>query len=361
MGGALADGLGLPLAWLIGPLLVSAGFALVGVQATCTRLRAGGLVVLGLALGQSFTPQILAQVAMSLPVIVLCSLVTLGLGLPMMRLFTRHARLSPDTAFFAAVPGGVVLMAIQASRVGASEQHVVLAQSLRLVVVVLIYPALIVWLVPHHGDSGAAQAALSQPLGWPDLPALAAFVVAGFAIALAMRRTFLPNPWMIAPCLLAIAVTAIDLPVAGLPHGLITLCQIILGVSLGARMTRGFLFGSGRLALVSVASSLLLTLLLVPVALLVAHFMGYEPGAVLLGMSPGGMPEMTVAARAIGTDVPLVLSFHLTRILIGNLLLEPFWRWAGGRHRKARDVPAAVAKERTVKRSTTKDTEQYDI
>jgi uncharacterized membrane protein AbrB (regulator of aidB expression) len=43
-------------------------------------------------------------------------------------------------------------------------------------------------------------------------------------------------------------------------------------------------------------------------------------------MSPGGMPEMTITAKALEVGVPLVLGFHLVRTLVCNLFVVPIWR-----------------------------------
>jgi uncharacterized membrane protein AbrB (regulator of aidB expression) len=68
----------------------------------------------------------------------------------------------------------------------------------------------------------------------------------------------------------------------------------------------------------------LMAVLAVPFGLLT----GLPVSAVLLGMSPGGMPEMTVTAKALELGVPLVLGFHLVRMLICNLTVAPIWRLA---------------------------------
>lgn len=326
LGGAFANWLHLPLAWMIGALIVSAGFALAGARFEIDKVRAYGLVVLGLSLGQSFTPQIVAQIGASLPLILGCGFLALLVGLPLMRLFMRYAGVDAGTAFFCSIPGGVVLMAVQAQRAEASEAHVVLAQTIRLAVVVLLYPLLLTFLLPDHvGRAIAAPIALHHAFVPVDLLWLALLLAAGVAVAHLARYSVLPNPWMIAPCLLAIALQQVGLDPVALPHWVITICQVILGVSLGARMVPDFLRRSGRLVVVAAISSLILTATLVALALAVSALSGLDRGVVLFGMSPGGMPEMTVAARSMGVAVPFVLSFHLTRILIANLVLEPLW------------------------------------
>lgn len=317
-----ASAAGLPLAWMIGAMTAAAGFAMAGHPPAFRRARPITLVVLGLALGESFTPQILAWIGANLPVIALCAAATLASGLPMAGLFRRMAGLDRATAFFCAVPGGVVLMAVQARRAGASEPHVTLAQTVRLVLVVMIYAVLIALVAPGH----AAALPDVAPPALTDLPAMALLLAAGVGAALLARRLNVPNPWMLAPCVMTIALIGLGATPPPLPHAMVTLCQIVLGLTLGAQMTPDFLRGSGRLLRASVVSTLALSAIAAPASLLVAHLAGYGPVDALLGMSPGGMPEMTVAARSIGAAVPLVLSFHLARILICNLLLEPFWR-----------------------------------
>jgi len=55
---------------------------------------------------------------------------------------------------------------------------------------------------------------------------------------------------------------------------------------------------------------------------------------VVLGLAPGGLPEMVVTAQALGLAVPLVLGLHLMRVVLVNLLAVPAWRairWWGAR------------------------------
>lgn len=331
-GGWVTNLLGVPLAWLIGSMIVSGVFAFLGARFDFRRLRPPGLVVLGLALGQSFTPVILAEILRNLPIITICGLGALCSGIVLTRVFTSLAGTDPKTGFFCAIPGGVVLMAVQAQHAGASERHVVLAQTVRLMIVVLIYPVLIALFLPAHAEQAVRLSPLTMFPPLADAWKVVAFSLFAWFLAYSARRSFIPNPWMIVPCLLAIVLGGFDLQPVEMPHGLVAVCQIILGVSLGAQMTPDFILGSRKLLAASVISTVLLTVILVPSAWFIAYLFDFDRGAVLLGMSPGGMPEMTVAAKSIGVAVPLVLSFHLVRILIGNLLIQQIW-WVSCRLR----------------------------
>ena len=69
----------------------------------------------------------------------------------------------------------------------------------------------------------------------------------------------------------------------------------------------------------------MLALLLAVLALPIALGFGLPVAAAVLGLAPGGMPEMAITAKALDLAVPLVLGFHLTRVILCNLLVGPAW------------------------------------
>ncbi|MDE1568036.1 AbrB family transcriptional regulator [Aquabacter sp. P-9] len=324
-GGWLAHLAHLPLAWLLGALFAAAGLAATGREIEVGISRHYALVILGLGLGQSFTAPVLAALAGTLPLLFACSALTMATGIFGARAYTRIAGLDPKTAFFCGVPGGVVLMAIHARSAGISESHVTLAQTVRLLVVVVLYPPLIASILPADAAALTQDAVMIQP---STLTTLVMWCCAGLGAAQIGKTIGLPNPWMLAPCVFAIALAALDALPAMLPDSLLVVGQIVLGVSLGARMTPAFFRGSGKLVLASLVSSLGLSALLLALGALVAYGSGLPMSATLLGMAPGGMPEMTVTAHALGASVPLVLGFHLVRVVLSNLLIEPTWKLA---------------------------------
>ncbi|MFC5357654.1 AbrB family transcriptional regulator [Azospirillum himalayense] len=324
LGGWVAHRAGMPLPWLLGALAVTAVLAAFGRTVNVVALRSYALVLLGLGLGQSFSPTILLSIAQALPLIAGSSVLTIVTGLAAARIYIRMVGLDPKTAFFCGVPGGVVLMAIHAQRAGVSESHVTLAQTIRLMMVVVIYPLLIATVLPHE----LAADGWSETATATSLPILVMWCLAGLGAAHVGRTLGLPNPWMLAPCVLAIALASSGSLPAHLPPLLIIMAQVVLGASLGARMTPDFIRSAGPLLLASVLSTLLLCALLLSLGALVSLWGGLPMTATLLGMAPGGMPEMAVTAHDMGASVPLVLGFHLVRVVLSNLLMEPIWRAA---------------------------------
>lgn len=288
--------------------------------AVASPTRPAALVLLGLGLGQTFTTPVMAALAVALPWLLLGAIISILVGILVAHFFARAASTDMKTSYFATVPGGVIVMAVLAQRAGVSVASVTLAQTIRVMVVVAVVPPLITWLAPR-GGAGAFFA--ERPEVW--LLGLAFLLVAGLAMALLIRLLKLANPWMLGPFGLVIALSAFGSLPSGVPLWMIDVAQIGMGMSLGQRMSRRFLLSAKRLAIVSAISTLLMVALLAALGVGLGLASGLPVGAAILGMAPGGMPEMTITAKALDVGVPLVLGFHLVRTLACNLLVEPTW------------------------------------
>lgn len=321
LGGVLASLIRIPLPWMIGPMVAVAALAWRREVGVPPGSRQASLVVLGLGLGQTFSAPVLAAVAGALPALVVAGVLTILSGLVVARIFMRLAGTDARTGYFSAVPGGVTVMTVLAHHAGASVPAVTLAQTLRMVCVVVIFPPVLVWLVPHVPDP-----AFAVPRPAVEAAGLAVMLASGGGFAWAISRIGLANPWMLGPCVMTIALSGFGLLPSGVPVWLVDAAQLGMGASLGVRLTRRFLMSSTRLALASLLSSLVLCLLLTLLAIGVGWAFGLPVAAAILGMAPGGMPEMTITAKALELAVPLVLGFHLVRVLLCNLLIGPIWR-----------------------------------
>jgi membrane AbrB-like protein len=326
-GGGIAWLLHIPLPWMLGAMAATGALAWRERAVVAPGVRPVALLALGLGLGQTFTTPVLAALAWALPWLVVAAVVSILVGALVARAFARLAGTDPRTGYFSAVPGGIIVMVVLAQRAGVSVPAVTLAQTIRVMVVVVIFPPLVTWLAPFlaAGDGAGAFFAERPPV---HLPGLALMFAAGLAVALVIRRLDLANPWMLGPCALVITLSAFDALPSGVPLWMIDAAQVGMGAGLGARMSRRFLLASRRLALASVASTFLLSALLAGLAVGLAWVSGLPQMAVVLGMAPGGMPEMTITAKALGFAVPLVLGFHLVRTVACNLLVGPVWRLA---------------------------------
>jgi membrane AbrB-like protein len=325
-GGFAAHLIGIPLAWMIGAMVAVAGAGIAGAKpAAPSQFRPAALIVLGTGFGQAFTPPVLAALAESLPALVLAGFASVLSGVVVSRVTARVGGLDTRTAFFISVPGGIIAMVVLAARAGASVPAVTLGQTLRMVLVVLTYPVA----MAAFGTPGQDVFSFTPPpVAWPMLPVLFALTVAG---AFLMNRTGLANPWMMGPVFVSLGLAVAGTPLSGLPGPLIDAAQVAMGATLGTRLTREFLFRSHRLLMASVVNMLLLSLCAAVIAAACVALARLPLQATLLGTAPGGMPEMAITAKVMNLGVPLVLGFHLVRLLICNLFVPPLYRayaWA---------------------------------
>ncbi|MGG5817555.1 AbrB family transcriptional regulator [Falsiroseomonas sp. HW251] len=322
-GGAALSLLHVPLPWMLGAMAATAALAWHERAAVSAPVRPVALVLLGLGLGQTFTPSVMKAVALTLPWLLLAAMASIATGLLLTRFFSRLAHTDSRTGFYATVPGGVLVMAVLAQRAGLPAQVVTLAQTVRIMLVVVIVPPLVTLFVPH---GNVAEFLAERPEF--DPPGLVVLLAAGFAVALVVRRLGLANPWMLGPCAMVMALSAQGLLPSGVPMWMVNAAQIGMGMSLGQRVSKRFLLSSRRLALASLVTTLLLILITALAGGLLAWASGLPLAASLLGLAPGGMPEMTITAKTLEVGVPLVLGFHLVRTLLINVFVEPIWKLA---------------------------------
>ncbi|MBR0672962.1 AbrB family transcriptional regulator [Neoroseomonas soli] len=324
LAGGLLTALKLPLGWMLGAMLATAWLGWRDAAAVPEVVRPAGLVVLGLGLGQTFTAPVAAAVAASLPAILAGGMLSLVAGLAVAPLYRRIAGTDARTAYYAAIPGGIVTMAVLAQRAGAAVPAVTMAQTIRMAVVVLTFPPLVAVFAAGGRDAGFSAAL--PPFAWGGATLL---LVGGTLVALAGARAGLANAAMLAPCLLAMGLSGQGLLPSSIPRWMVDAAQVAMGASLGLRLTPQALgAGPRRLALAGLVSALAVALLLAALGLALGRFAGLPPVAVVLGLAPGGMPEMAVTAKALELAVPLVLGFHLVRTVLCNLLVGPLWRAA---------------------------------
>jgi len=139
----------LPVAALLGPMLVAATLDLTGLSRDASvpaLLEAAAFLVIGLQVGLSFTRDSLRVVGRALPLalllIVALVVASAGLGL----VLSATADVSPLTAYLATTPGGLYAVLATATSSGADATVVLAVQVLRLFVMLLTAPLLSRWL-----------------------------------------------------------------------------------------------------------------------------------------------------------------------------------------------------------------------
>ena len=327
-GGALFAWAGLPLAWLLGAMFATTLASLSGFALEVPPfVRLPVMVVLGVLIGASFTPDRLAGILLWIPSAALLLLYVPTVGFASLLYLRRTAGLAPVTAYFAAAPGGLSEMVLMSERSGADMRTVALVHTVRVLLIVSVAPFLVAVL---GGDGAVTRPSGTSAVDWGELALLG--VTGGLGAWLATRLG-LPAAAFFGGMAASALVHLVGLAEGSVPGPLLAAAQIVLGASIGSRF-RGM---RASTVLRHILAGVGLTFLMFAVTFLfaaVAHLAtGLPFVALTLAYVPGGVTEMGLVALALGVDPAFVATHHLVRILLVVTfapLLLPLWRRFGG-------------------------------
>jgi membrane AbrB-like protein len=309
--------LGVPLAWVLGPLVATAALSVCGWTVFAPVAgRRFGQVTIGASIGLNISAAVLASVVLWLPAMVLTTAFAILLGAVVAAPLARWGRTDMRTAFYAMMPGGLTEMANIGLAAGARPEPVALAQSLRVTLLVVILPPLIVAL-DIHGE--ALDGLAGMPLPWPQTLAALALGVAGVWLA---RLARFNNPWMLGALIGTGSAAALGLLVGRLPTTLFYAGQLMIGISVGARFRRESLARLPRFAVAATGAILAIASVMAAYAAALSALTGLDLASAALGASPGGFAEMAITAQTLHLSVGLVTAFHVVRAFLVNAVVE---------------------------------------
>lgn len=304
--------LALPLPFLFGPMVACILLALAGLPVRgFGKMTEGARTVLGLSIGLSVTPALLAQLpqmASSLALVAVYVLLTGLLGVPFFRRFCGFDRV---TAFYAAMPGGATDMIMFGKEAGADVRALSLIHATRVAVIVTLAP-LVLWHVYGASlDRPAGPPLSSFPL--PDLAIMALAALAGWQIA---RRIGLFGASVLGPMIAGLVLSLSNIIDMRVPAEAIELAQFVIGVSIGAHYI-GVTLRELRKTIAMGALFMMILILLSGGIAEIAVLLGLASGVdALLAFAPGGQAEMAVLALMVGADIGFVALHHVFRILL---------------------------------------------
>ncbi|MGI9423665.1 MAG: AbrB family transcriptional regulator [Hyphomicrobiaceae bacterium] len=308
--GYIATLIGLPLPWMIGPLLLAVAFGLGDVHVPRHRYyRPVGQLVVATAVGLYFTPEALAETIRNAWFMVGAAVLTIAAGLVTAIMLRRLAHVDGTVAFFAAMPGGPAEMSVLAEKWGAQPAPVVFSQTLRIVFIVLLIPPLLTYV-------GGLSIPVVRPVQDVDLAGVALLYAIAATGTYLFRKVGVPNCNFLGPLAVGATISAVGLHLTDVPRPLLATGQILLGISLGAQFTRAQIKRDMRFAWAATITTVVLLVLTSGVALLLWLMTDQSFGGYLLATAPGSVTEMALTAKLLGQGVALVTAYHLVRIFI---------------------------------------------
>ncbi|MBT6962202.1 MAG: AbrB family transcriptional regulator, partial [Rhodospirillaceae bacterium] len=146
-----------------------------------------------------------------------------------------------------------------------------------------------------------------------DLSVLAACCVIGLWLGLKFK---FPAGALAGPLILSALVHVTGLTSSSPPDFLISIAQVVLGTSVGARFAGLTFAKTGKTILLAAIATVGMLILSGIGAMLLGPLIGVDPLALLLALAPGGVTEMSLIALALDQDIAFVTTHHVVRIAL---------------------------------------------
>ncbi len=312
--GIIAYWAGLPLPWMLGPMIGTTIAAASGLGLHQPALLPKiAFPVIGVMLGSRITAQLVNQASeFAITLVLLIPFTILCAGISYI-FYRRVGSFDRVTAFYAGMPGGLNDMMILGGAAGGDERRIGLAHAARVLCVIGFVAVFFGWVLGVRSSTAASDWLTLGDLGWTNAAWLFGAALAGIPLGKVLR---LPAPQMLGPMIVSGAIHIAGLVTVPPPDLLVIAAQVVLGVRIGSRFAGVTFAFIARDLVLGAMSSVLMISVAVLFAFTVAALTGVDPSQAFLAFSPGGFIEMSLLALALGQEVAYVSLAHVMRIVL---------------------------------------------
>jgi uncharacterized protein len=332
------QGAHLPAAWLFGPLVASALFALRDWEAVelPRAVYIAAQAVIGSALGAGFSPATLLALPKHFLIFAFAVIFILLTSLFNGWILTRRTRLDVATAFLGTMPGGAGEMAAMSDSLRADSRLVVIMQYTRLLLI-LVSLAVATPFLGHQSSStrmheAVPVALLPATFVWWKTGTLCLLAFAGWLTGM---RTRIPAGTFLAPTVLYFLLEISGVPLGRWPWPILAIAYLVMGLQIGGRFRPSTLAAIKDILLPVCGTTLLLLAGSFVLAWILTREMGLDPVSAYLAATPGGLDSVAAVAAELQGDTAVILTVHLVRLLcvltVGPWLVRACSRWLGKR------------------------------
>ena len=307
----VADFLKIPLAWMIGPMIVTSFIALKGFQVMMPRLALSSiLIILGLHIGNYIDQNLLNQMVNWIWTTIIMFFYIIISILIVSKYLQKFSNYKEKTSIFSAAPGALGPLMILAEYEKSDLSQVATAHLIRLIIIITLFPFIIVNLYPAEALELEKFDYMSQNHGELVLLILVSLIFIFFFDKVKVPAALLSGT------LVASGVLQIfDIASYKLPDASINFCLLILGASVGCRFANKTFKEVANNSFHGLVATVLLVLLGFVAAYIATFFVDTNFLSLILSFCPGGIYEVAVIAIAFDLEPDFVSFHHIIRLL----------------------------------------------
>jgi len=308
----LADFFNIPLAWFLGPMLVTSLASLIGLKIQMPRLILSSiLILLGLYIGNYIDKSLFAQMhqwiwtSLIMLVYIIFSVLIVSKYLEKFSMYDRK------TSIFSAAPGALGPLMILAEDEKTDLSQVATSHLIRLIIIITVFPFIVNSFYDAKGIKIAQEVIENQNLNHLLILIISSIILIYFFDKLRIPAALLSGT-LVASGSLQIA----EIAVYQISPDVIDYCLLVLGASVGCRFAGKTFTEISRNALHSFIATFLLVVLGIIAALVASLIIDKNFFTLLLSYCPGGIYEVAVIAIFFDLDPEFVSFHHILRLLM---------------------------------------------
>jgi len=308
----LADFFNIPLAWFLGPMLVTSLASLIGLKIQMPRLILSSiLILLGLYIGNYIDKSLFAQMHQWIWTSLIMLVYIIFSVLIVSKYLEKYSKYERKTSIFSAAPGALGPLMILAEDEKTDLSQVATSHLIRLIIIITVFPLVVNSFYDVKGVEITQEIIQNQ-----NLNHLLILIISSITLIYLFDKLKIPAALLSGTLVASGSLQITEIASYQISPDIIDYCLLILGASVGCRFADKTFGEIGRNALHSFVATFLLVMLGVIAALVAGLIIDKNFFTLLLSYCPGGIYEVAVIAIFFNLDPEFVSFHHIIRLLM---------------------------------------------
>ncbi len=324
-GALIADYFSVPLAWFLGPMLVTSVVSLLGFKTKMPKLVLSIILIfLGLYIGNYIDKNLFSQIhQLAWTSFIMFSYIIVSVLL-VSKYLQKFSGYGKKTSLFSAAPGALGPLLILAEDEKSDLSQVATSHLIRLIIIITVFPFFVQSFYGFGTENLNEKIIENQ-----DALDLLILIFLSLILIYLFDKLRLPAALLSGTLVASGFLQITEIATYKLPPNIVDYCLLILGSSVGCRFANKTFYDIGKNALHSFVATFLLVLLGVIAAFAAGFVIDKNFFTLLLSYCPGGIYEVAVIAIYFDLDPEFVSFHHIIRLLIILFVVPIFVRRLG--------------------------------
>ena len=308
----IADFFNIPLAWFLGPMLITSLASLMGLKIKMPRLILSAiLILLGLYIGNYIDKSLFAQMHQWIWTSLVMLVYIIFSVLIVSKYLEKFSKYGKKTSIFSAAPGALGPLMILAEDEKTDLSQVATSHLIRLIIIITVFP----FIVSSFYNVGSIEVA-QEVLKDQNLFHLLILIISSIILIYFFDKLKIPAALLSGTLVASGFLQITEIATYQISPNIIDYCLLILGASVGCRFANKTFSEIARNALHSFVATFLLVILGLIAALVASLIIDKNFFTLLLSYCPGGIYEVAVIAIFFNLDPEFVSFHHIIRLLM---------------------------------------------